>query len=118
MTGTRTSLFSNLPDPPGGGEIAEHVVDRPAGFIERIVSRGFTGPKEGWFDQDWDEWVVVLRGWGTVLMEDGEEHTLGEGEHLLIEAHRRHKVVSTSSAPSCLWLAVHFRGTGQGSESR
>jgi cupin 2 domain-containing protein len=30
--------------------------------IERIVSRGHCSEKDVWYDQDQDEWVIVLRG--------------------------------------------------------
>ncbi|MBD3257537.1 cupin domain-containing protein [candidate division GN15 bacterium] len=87
---------------------AEHVT------VERIVSRGHTSPASGWYDQPRHEWVVVLKGRGTVAFEDGEEATLGPGDHLRIPAHRRHRVAWTAPDEDTVWLAVHYDGS-QGS---
>ncbi|MFW6322367.1 MAG: cupin domain-containing protein [Guyparkeria sp.] len=81
---------------------AEHVT------VERIVSRGHTSPAAGWYDQPRHEWVVVLKGRGMVAFEDGEEVTLGPGDHLGIPAHRRHRVAWTDPEEDTVWLAVHY----------
>ena len=38
--------------------------------LERIVSKGHSSPGSGWYDQNQNEWVIVLRGEATVLFED------------------------------------------------
>ncbi|HER35744.1 MAG: cupin domain-containing protein [Halothiobacillaceae bacterium] len=76
--------------------------------IERIVSRGQTSPPVGWYEQDRDEWVVVLAGAGVVAFEDGERLTLGSGDHAVIEAGRRHRVAWTDPVEETVWLAVHY----------
>jgi len=65
-------------------EVYEELVRSKHVRIERILSKGHTAPAEGWFDQDENEWVVVLEGSGTVLFADGNEVTLGKGDHLNI----------------------------------
>ncbi len=74
--------------------------------LERIVSRDV---RDGaWYDQAWDEWVMVVRGEAVLEWGDGTTVTLGAGDYLRIEAHRRHRVVRTSA--ECVWLALHLGG--------
>lgn len=73
--------------------------------IERIVSQGQVTEEGRWYDQDRDEWVVVLKGSAKIQYEDGHEVYLESGEHLFLPKHVRHRVSYTSSP--CIWLAVH-----------
>ena len=76
--------------------------------IERIVSKGHSSPETGWYDQEDNEWVLVVQGAGTILFEDGREVTLQQGDHLHIPAHIKHKVSWTDPAKETIWLAVHY----------
>ena len=76
--------------------------------IERIVSQGHTSPETGWYDQEDNEWVLVLEGAGTVLFDDGREVTLRKGDYLHIPAHAKHKVSWTAQDEQTIWLAVHY----------
>ncbi|WP_020587035.1 hypothetical protein [Desulfobacter curvatus] len=42
--------------------------------IERIVSLGHSSPEFGWYDQDENEWVIVLEGSGSILFETALTH--------------------------------------------
>ena len=86
----------------------EELVSGKAVTVERIVSRGHASPETGWYDQPRHEWVLVLQGRGAVAFEEGEEVTLGPGDHLLIPAHRRHRVAWTNPDEATVWLAVHY----------
>lgn len=79
--------------------------------VERIVSVGHTTPIGEWFDQAWDEWVLVLRGAARITIE-GEPHAkeLGPGDWLMLPAHCRHRVDWTDFAQPTVWLAVHITG--------
>ena len=72
--------------------------------IERILSHGHTTPKDSWYDQEEDEWVLVMEGKALLLFPDGKEVSLEKGEHYLLPKHTRHRVIYTSTP--CLWLAV------------
>ena len=101
------NLFANLPAPMAeeGFDIlleAENVT------IERIVSHGHNSPASGWYDQSRHEWVVVLQGEGLIAFDNGEEVTLRAGDHLVIPAHRRHRVARTAPDQDTVWLAVHY----------
>lgn len=76
--------------------------------IERIVSRGHSSPETGWYDQEQNEWVVVLRGAAVVVFEDGRSMTLKQGDFLDIPAHSRHRVDWTDPEVATVWLAVHY----------
>ncbi len=91
----------------GQGEFVEHLAEGDDILIERILSIGHTTPEGDWYDQERDEWVVLLRGSAKLLFEDGSEAHLREGDALCIPAHRKHRVTFTSSKPPCIWLAVH-----------
>lgn len=105
------NLFDSIP--PGGFD-EEHFLElagkEGATRIERIVSRGHASPPGGqWYDQDRDEWVIVLRGAAILEFEAGSESIeLGPGDHVTIPAHARHRVTWTDPETETVWLAVHF----------
>jgi cupin 2 domain-containing protein len=77
--------------------------------IERIVSSGQASPPGFWYDQDEAEWVVLLTGAaGLRFADEAETRVLRPGDHLLIPAHRRHRVEWTDAQGLTVWLAVHF----------
>ncbi len=97
------AIPDNLPE-----EHIESMLTHGSVRIKRIVSKGHTSPAEGWYDQDDNEWVLVVEGAGTVRFEDGTETTLAKGDYVHIPAHTRHKVVWTDPDRVTVWLAVHY----------
>jgi cupin 2 domain-containing protein len=81
-----------------------------AGFrLERIVSAGHVTPPGEWYDQERAEWVVLLQGEARLAFEgDPEVVILRPGDHVLIPAHRRHRVEWTAPAQRTVWLALHY----------
>ncbi len=77
--------------------------------LEKIVSTGQATPTGQWYDQDRDEWVLLLSG-KAALMIEGEKNALilGPGDFLLIPAHKRHRVDWTAAGTETVWLALHF----------
>ena len=95
-----------LPD-----ELVEELVRTPGARLERIVSRGHRTPDGEWYDQEWDEWVVVLSGRATLRVEgEADVIPLGAGDSLLLPAHVRHRVEWTDPAADTVWLALHYLG--------
>lgn len=94
-------------DPSLGEEIST-VFSTPGVRIEQIVSHGQPSPEGFWYDQSAPEWVVLLKGSATLLVEGHEAVELGAGDYLLIPAHVRHRVDRVSA--DALWLAVHCLG--------
>jgi cupin 2 domain-containing protein len=93
----------NLPD-----ELFETLIKTDAIHIERIISKGHTSPKEGWYDQDQNEWVLVLKGTARLALEDGSEVDMGPGDSLEIPAHVKHKVVWTDPEEVTVWVGVRY----------
>lgn len=102
------NVFANLPQ-PGTGEEFRELLAQGAVRIERIVSHGDVTPEGQWYEQGWDEWVLVLEGSATLAFDSPvKEVTLARGDSLLIESGRRHRVTRTD-LPT-IWLAVHWPG--------
>ncbi|EAZ92524.1 cupin domain-containing protein [Crocosphaera chwakensis] len=96
-------LSNNL----GNREIFETIINSKNVKIERIISTGQTTPEGTWYDQDQDEWVILLQGKATLLYSDNSSIDLKAGDYLLINAHQKHRVTFTSINPLCIWLAIH-----------
>jgi cupin 2 domain-containing protein len=99
------NLYANLPESTSG-EIFDTLLEAGGVKIERIISHSAASPKDFWFDQDKDEWVLVLRGESTLQFHPDEIVHLKPGDHLLIPKHCRHRVEGTSV--ETIWLAVHL----------
>jgi cupin 2 domain-containing protein len=103
------SLFSDISG-AARDELFTALLERPGVRIERIVSFGHTTPADAPYDQAWDEWVLLVEGAARLWIEGQDEVALGPGNHLLIPAHRRHRVTWTAPDVPTIWLAVHFGG--------
>ncbi len=100
------NFFANLPD-ASAGEIVENLAVPSGGKVERIISGGHASPPGFWYNQDTDEWVVLLKGTATLEEKDNPIAThLGPGDWLYIPAGHIHRVSETSK--DAVWLAVHF----------
>ena len=77
--------------------------------LERIVSTGQATPEGEWYDQDHDEWVLLIAGAARLRFDDGCQYDLRLGDYVNIPAHRRHRVAWTEQAPPTVWLALHYR---------
>jgi len=77
--------------------------------IERIVSKGHSSPPGFWYDQEEDEWVLLLRGEASLRFEEGNRVVhLVPGSHVHIAAHERHRVEWTREGEETVWLAVFY----------
>ncbi|MCK9507097.1 MAG: cupin domain-containing protein [Pigmentiphaga sp.] len=102
-----TSLLTDLPD-ARAQEVFTPLCQLPGSRIERIVSQGQSSPAGFWYDQDWDEWVLVLQGQARLELEGRPEpYLLGPGDALHLPAHCRHRVAWTTPDSPTVWLAVH-----------
>ncbi len=90
------------------GEYFETILSSPNILIERIISTGQITPEGEWYDQEKDEWVILLQGEAILSYEDGTTINLKSGDYLLIPHHVKHRVIYTSDRPPCIWLAIHF----------
>ena len=113
----RTISSGNLFDtgaPAGPDEQVDALVEQVGVTIERIVSRGHASPPDFWYDSPRAEWVVLLSGAAALEFEDEPElHPMKPGDHVLIDAHSRHRVAWTSDTEPSVWLAVYYPGVCQ-----
>ncbi|MBT1070189.1 cupin domain-containing protein [Pelotalea chapellei] len=103
-----TNIFANLPCLVAE-ERFDTLLDAGSVRIERIVSTGQVTPADTWYDQNWDEWILVLSGSAVLMLEGNPEpHRLTAGDCLLLPAHQRHRVEWTAPDERTVWLAVHI----------
>ena len=89
------------------GELFESLLEKGDLRVERIVTlTSYAEPGE-WYDQETDEWVVLLKGSAEIEYKAGTKTRLEAGDHLFIPARRVHRVAWSSPDEICIWLAVH-----------
>ena len=104
-----SNLLAGLPAQALAEEQTTALVVRPGLRIERIVSTGQATPQGEWYDQEAEEWVLLVAGRARLRI-DGEasDRTLAPGDFILLPAHCRHRVTWTEESEPTVWLAVHF----------
>jgi len=108
MTHRHGNIHAELPT-AAPDEVVDDLVRTEGARFERIVSTGQATPEGEWYDQGWDEFVILLTGEAGLAFEaTGETHTLTPGHWHVIPAHCRHRVAWTSHDPPAVWLAVHL----------
>jgi cupin 2 domain-containing protein len=90
-------------------EVLEDIVNSDNVRIERIVSRGHASPESGWYDQDENEWVIVLKGSAKLVFDDGADVCLEAGHYINIPAHKKHRVAWTDPDVVTIWLAIFYK---------
>ena len=76
--------------------------------IERIISKGHTTPSNDWYEQELNEWVLILKGEAVLAFDAEPSITLKQGDYLNIPAHKKHRVDWTLPGSETVWLAVHY----------
>jgi cupin 2 domain-containing protein len=101
------NIFANIPTTLPD-EFIEVLVASDTIRIERIVSMGHASPEGFWYDQETDEWVLLLRGAARLRFEaDDQPVAMNPGDYMHIPAHKRHRVEWTDPRQQTIWLAVH-----------
>ena len=96
---------TTLPD-----ELMETLLTREKFRIQRIVSHGHVSPPGFWYDQEENEWVILLSGAARLTLEGRPEPIqLAPGDYLNIPAHLRHRLEWTHPDQDTVWLAVFYR---------
>lgn len=101
------NIFKDIPEAIDT-ELLELLVESDRVRIERIVSSGQKSPASGWYDQEQNEWVMVLQGAAILTFDDGTARNLTAGDFINIKAHQKHKVSWTNPNIKTIWLTVHY----------
>jgi cupin 2 domain-containing protein len=102
------NLFADIPEHLRD-ELIETILQTSSFYVERIVSRGHCSPAGFWYDQDENEWVILLKGSAHLRFDDQKDVIiLKSGDYLHIDRHQRHRVEWTDPEQETIWLAVHY----------
>ncbi|MBP2294102.1 cupin domain-containing protein [Azospirillum rugosum] len=101
-------LLDDLPSGPLPDELFTTLAATPGVRIERILSTGQASPEGFWYDQAWDEFVLLVQGAAGLQIEGEGERVLGPGDWAMIPARTRHRVAWTDPDAPTVWLAVHI----------
>jgi cupin 2 domain-containing protein len=103
------NLFTHVKQ-ASNSEVSEMLLQTDAFRLERIVSTEEATPPGQWYDQDRDEWVVLLAGSAGLLFDSEQDiRVLQPGDYFLIPAHTRHRVEWTEVGAETIWLTLHYR---------
>lgn len=106
---TVSNIYSDIPKELPD-ELLEEIIQGNSFRLERIVSKGHSTPEGEWYDQDKDEWVILLKGSAGLLIEgEGETIYLKPGDYIHLPAHLRHRVEWTIPGEETVWLALHYQ---------
>ena len=102
------NLFSNIPRHMGD-EIFDTILAFDGCEIKRIISKGHQSPPDYWYDQERNEWVMVLKGAAALKFKNGDNVVeMMPGSYVHIPAHCKHKVEWTDPDVETIWLAVYY----------
>jgi cupin 2 domain-containing protein len=101
------NLFDDLPR-HSDVELFSELLSVKGVQIERIVSTGQSTPADKPYDQERDEWVLLVAGAAGLWIEGEGERDLRPGDYVFIAAHRLHRVTWTARDEPTVWLAVHL----------
>lgn len=108
MNDSANNIFKQIPNILKD-ELTEVILAQKAIKIERIVSKGHSSPPGFWYDQDMDEFVILLKGSAGLLFEGKDDTTvMGPGDYLNIPAHARHRIEWTDPSEETVWMAVYY----------
>lgn len=108
MSRANSNIFELIPDEISN-ELFENIVTSENIRIERIISKGHVSPESGWYDQDENEWVIVLTGQAKIEFDNKAPVHLVSGSYLNIPAHTLHKVSWTDPDTETIWLAIYYK---------
>ena len=101
------NIFNNVPQKLNA-ELFEKILSTNNFKVERIVSEGHTSPENFWYDQESNEFVLLLFGSAKISYDNGKIFELHSGDYLIIDAHQKHRVDFTDPDQKTFWLTIHY----------
>ena len=101
------NIFENLPS-SFKDEFFEDIISSPDFKLERIISEDHSSPDGFWYDQDKNEFVLLVSGSAEIAFHDGKSINLKPGDYITIPAHKKHRVEKTDKHKKTFWLALHY----------
>jgi len=103
-----SSIPANIPQ-----ELFQDILITDTFKVKRIVSKGHASPKDFWYDQDQNEWVILLKGRAGLLFEGNDNIIeLKPGDYINIPAHLKHRVEWTDPDIETVWLEIMWGTSG------
>jgi cupin 2 domain-containing protein len=106
MSAPRFGRLAEGPCPAPGTEGFVELAAAGGARVERIASRAVAAGE--WYDQDHDEFVLLVSGVAELAFADGSRRRLEPGDWALLPARCRHRVTWTARDHVTLWLAMHL----------
>ena len=103
----KSNILKNIPTKIPN-ELFEEILSKNSIKIERIISKGHITPKDEWYNQENNEWVIVLQGEAILSFEDSDDVLLKSGDYINILAHTKHRVSWTIPNKETIWLVVFY----------
>jgi len=89
-------------------ELFDTILSSDSFRLERIISKGHATPKGQWYNQQDNEWVMLLKGSAGLRIEGQDIITMQQGDFILLPAGLKHRVEWTAPDTETIWLALHF----------
>jgi len=103
------NIFENIPDHIPE-ELFQKILQTENLKVERIVSKGHSSEDDYCYDQEENEWVILLKGSAGLLFEGDEKAVvLRSGDYINIPSHTKHRVEWTDPDIETVWLAIYHK---------
>ena len=102
------NFFANIPRNIDD-EVFDTILASDGCEIKRIISKGHQSSPNYWYDQERNEWVMVLKGAAALKFENSKKILeMMPGDYVHIPAHCKHRVEWTDPDVETIWLAMYF----------
>ncbi|MEW6652933.1 MAG: cupin domain-containing protein [Bacteroidota bacterium] len=108
MIHEKKNIFDELPKDLQE-EVFEKITEGKDFLLERIISGGHSSPPNFWYEQEKNEFVILLTGSAEIIYDDGTSFSLLPGDYVTIPAHQKHRVEETDKNQKTIWLALHYK---------
>ena len=100
----KKNIFSMLPENLKG-EVFQELVTSSKFRVERILTSKENQFDRSWYDQDDNEFVILLQGSAKLEFSNNKIIELIKGDYLFINCHDKHRLLEVSSKEDTIWLA-------------